>query len=139
MDEMGGPYTISVSSDDDITQMGSAPIELGNDHRIEFIMEWSNNRSDWTMDKDHYKDVINDYISGKVKIQGEHPQDVMTAMDTFFHVGKMLMDNPEIDTVPPEYLNNLLKTLNKYPQYQELLQDLLHILKKHESPQTRSI
>ena len=22
--------------------MGSAPIELGNDHRIEFIMEWSN-------------------------------------------------------------------------------------------------
>ena len=46
----------------------------------------------------------------------------------------MLMDNPEIDTVPPEYLNNLLKTLNKYPQYQGLLQDLLLILKKHETP-----
>ena len=114
--------------------MGSAPIELGNDHRIEFIMEWNNNRSDWTMDKDHYKDVINDYISGKVKIQGEHPEDVMTAMDTFFHVGKMLMDNPEIDTVPPEYLNNLLRALNKYPQYRELLVDLVAILKKHETP-----
>jgi len=86
------------------------------------------------MEKDHYKDVINDYINGDVKIKGEHPQDVLVAMDTFFHVGKMLMDNPEIDTVPPEYLNNLLKTLNKYPQYQELLQDLLLILKKHESP-----
>jgi len=84
------------------------------------------------MNKDHYKDVINDYINGKVGIQGDHPKDVLVAMDTFFHVGKMLMDNPEIDTVPPEYVNNLLKTLNKYPQYQELLIDLLAILKKHE-------
>ena len=83
------------------------------------------------MNKDHYKDVINDYIDGKAKIQGDHPKDVLVAMDTFFHVGKMLMDNPEINTVPPEYLNNLLKTLNKYPQYQGLLQDLLAILKKH--------
>ena len=83
------------------------------------------------MNKDHYKDVINDYIDGKAKIQGEHPKEVLVAIDTFFHVGKMLMDNPEIDTVPPEYLNNLLQTLNKYPQYRELLLDLLAILKKH--------
>ena len=41
------------------------------------------------------------------------------------------MDNPEIQTVPPEYVNNLLKTLNKYPQYRELLIDLLDILKRH--------
>ncbi len=86
------------------------------------------------MNKDHYKDVINDYINGKAKIEGEHPQEVLVAIDTFFHVGKMLMDNPEIETVPPEYITNLLKSLNKYPQYQELLQDLLLILKKHESP-----
>ena len=86
------------------------------------------------MEKDYYKRVINDYIDGKTKIEGEHPQDVLVAMDTFFHVGKMLMDNPELDSVPPEYLNNLLKTLNKYPRYKELLQDLLSILKKHETP-----
>ena len=86
------------------------------------------------MDRDRYKEVIDDYIDGKTRIQGDHPEDVMVAFDTFFHVGKMLMDNPEIDTVPPEYLNNLLKTLNKYPQYQGLLQDLLSILKKHETP-----
>ena len=85
------------------------------------------------MNKDHYKDVINDYINGKVGIQGEHPEEVRIAIDTFFHVGKMLMDNPEIDVVPPEYITNLLKSLNKYPQYQGLLQDLLVILKKHES------
>ena len=86
------------------------------------------------MNEEYYKDVINDYINGKTKIQGDHPRDVLVAMDTFFHVGKMLMDNPEIDTVPPEYLTNLLKTLNKYPQYKELLEDLVSILKKHESP-----
>ena len=86
------------------------------------------------MNKDHYKDVISDYINGKAKIEGEHPQEVLVAIDTFFHVGKMLMDNPEIETVPPEYITNLLKSLNKYPQYQELLQDLLLILKKHETP-----
>ena len=84
------------------------------------------------MNKEYYKDVINDYINGKAKIQGDHPDDVMIAIDTFFHAGKMLMDNPEIDSVPPEYLNNLLQTLNKYPQYRELLIDLLQILKKHE-------
>ena len=83
------------------------------------------------MNEEHYKEVINDYINGKVGIKGEHPEDVMTAIDTFFHAGKMLMDNPEIQTVPPEYVNNLLKTLNKYPQYQDLLMDLLAILKKH--------
>ena len=83
------------------------------------------------MNEEYYKDVINDYIDGKAKIKGDHPEDVMTAIDTFFHAGKMLMDNPEIQTVPPEYVNNLLKTLNKYPQYRELLIDLLDILKRH--------
>ena len=80
---------------------------------------------------EYYKEVINDYIDGKAKIQGDHPEEVMVALDTFFHAGKMLMDNPEIDSVPPEYVNNLLKTLNKYPQYRELLIDLLDILKRH--------
>ena len=83
------------------------------------------------MYEEYYKEVINDYIDGKAKIQGDHPDDVMMAIDTFFHAGKMLMDNPEIQTVPPEYVNNLLKTLNKYPQYRELLIDLLDILKRH--------
>ena len=81
--------------------------------------------------EEYYKEVINDYIDGKATIKGEHPQEVLVAIDTFFHVGKMLMDNPEIQTVPPEYVNNLLKTLNKYPQYQDLLMDLLAILKRH--------
>ena len=84
--------------------------------------------------QDYYKKVINDYVNGDVKIQGDHPKEVEVAIDTFFHMGKILMDNPEITTVPPEYVNNLLKALKKYPQYQPLLMDLLNILKKHETP-----
>ena len=83
-------------------------------------------------DKNYYREVIEDYCDGKATIKGEHPKEVLVAIDTFFHAGKMLMDNPEIQTVPPEYVNNLLKVLNKYPRYQELLIDLLAILKKHE-------
>ena len=80
--------------------------------------------------REHYKKLINDYIAGKATIKGEHPKDVLVAMDTFFHVGKMLMDNPELSTVPPEYVENLLKALAKYPQYNELTLDLIGIINR---------
>ena len=83
------------------------------------------------MNKEHYKEVIEDYIAGRATIKGEHPQEVLVAIDTFFHVGKMLMDNPEIETVPPEYVNKLLSALSAYPQYEDLLLDLVKILEKH--------
>ena len=87
------------------------------------------------MDKDkkvieRNKRAIEDYISGKAKIQGEHPEEIMVAIDTFFHVGKMLMDNPELNTVPPEYVENLLKALAKYPRYNELTLDLIRIINR---------
>ena len=84
--------------------------------------------------QDRYKKLINDYCDGKATIQGDHPKEVMTAMDTFFHMGKILMDNPELTTIPPEYVNKLLTALSKYPQYRELLLDLIAILKRHETP-----
>ena len=87
------------------------------------------------MDKDkrieeRNKRAIEDYISGKVGIKGEHPEEIMVAIDTFFHVGKMLMDNPELNTVPPEYVENLLKALAKYPRYNELTLDLIRIINR---------
>ena len=84
------------------------------------------------MDRDRYKEVINDYVDGKVKLRGEHPKDVMEAIDSFFMAGKMMVDYPEMDTVPGEYVDKLLKTMVKYPQYHELIQDLIQILKRHE-------
>ena len=84
------------------------------------------------MDRDRYKEVIEDYIDGKVKLRGEHPKDVMEAIDSFFMAGKMMVDYPEMDTVPGEYVDKLIKTMAKYPQDHELIQDLIQILKRHD-------
>ena len=82
--------------------------------------------------KEYYDNLINDYIDGKAKIKGDHPEEVRTAIDSFFHAGKMLVDHPEVHTIPPEYVEKLLASLAPYPQYHELLLDLIHILRTVE-------
>ena len=84
------------------------------------------------MERDHHK-VIEDFVSGKAKLQGEHPEDVVEAINAFFHAGKMLIDVPELEYIPSEYITNLLKVLSKYPEYRYLALDLVEILKQHES------
>ena len=42
----------------------------------------------------HFEFLINRYSEGKTKIQGEHPEDVRIAIDTFFKAGKMIVDHP---------------------------------------------
>ena len=87
------------------------------------------------MDKDKIKrhnDIINDYVNGKVKLKGEHPKDVMEAIDSFFMAGKMMVDYPEMTTVPGEYVDKLIKTMAKHPQYHSLVMDLIEILKRHD-------
>ena len=78
--------------------------------------------------KEYYDDLITQYVNGKAKIKGEHPEEIIKAIDTFFHAGKMLVDNPEIEFIPQEYVTQLLETLAKYPQYYDLLMDLIKIL-----------
>ena len=52
----------------------------------------------------HFEFLINRYSEGKTKIQGEHPEDVRIAIDTFFKAGKMIVDHPEIEMIPAEYI-----------------------------------
>ena len=82
--------------------------------------------------KEYYDNLINDYVDGKASIKGDHPEEVMKAIDSFFHAGKMLVDHPEIESIPPEYVNKLLSSLAQYPQYHSLLIDLLQILEEGE-------
>ena len=82
--------------------------------------------------KEYYDTLINDYIDGKTTIKGEHPEEVRTAIDSFFHAGKMLVDHPEVGVIPPEYVEKLLASLAPYPQYHGLLTDLIHILQTGE-------
>jgi len=78
--------------------------------------------------REYYESLINDYVDGKASIKGDHPEEVTKAIDSFFHAGKMLVDHPEIESIPPEYVNKLLASLAQYPQYYDLLMDLIKIL-----------
>ena len=82
--------------------------------------------------KEYYDNLINDYVEGRARIRGEHPEDVMKAIDSFFHAGKMLVDHPEIGNIPTEYVHKLLSSLAKHPQYHSLLMDLLVIIQDGE-------
>ena len=83
----------------------------------------------------HFEFLINRYSEGKTKIQGEHPEDVRIAIDTFFKAGKMIVDHPEIEHIPPEYVEKLLSTLAQHPQYHPLLLDLIEILNNSDDLQ----
>jgi len=82
--------------------------------------------------KEYYDNLINDYVEGRARIRGEHPEEVMKAIDSFFHAGKMLVDHPEIGNIPQEYVHKLLSSLAKHPQYHSLLMDLLLIIQDGE-------
>ena len=76
----------------------------------------------------HFEFLINRYSEGKTKIQGDHPEDVRIAIDTFFKAGKMIVDHPEIEMIPAEYISSLISTLSKYPRYAILVKELMIIL-----------
>ena len=82
--------------------------------------------------RDRHSKIINDYVNGDVKLKGEHPKDVMEAIDSFFMAGKMMVDYPEMETVPGEYVDKLIKTMAKHPEYHSLVMDLIAILKRHD-------
>tara|TARA_R100001443_G_scaffold30147_2_gene43663 strand:- start:1655 stop:1936 length:282 start_codon:yes stop_codon:yes gene_type:complete len=82
--------------------------------------------------REYYNNLITDYIDGKKIIKGEHPKEVKEAIDSFFHAGKMLMEYPELEHVPTIYIEKLLKALAKYPQYGELVMELIAILNYEE-------
>ena len=82
--------------------------------------------------REYYENLINDYIDGKASIKGDHPEEVMKAIDSFFHAGKMLVDHPEIGHIPTEYVEKLLSSLAQYPEYHTLLIELLQIIGEGE-------
>ena len=82
--------------------------------------------------KEYYDNLINDYVEGRARIRGDHPEEVMKAIDSFFHAGKMLVDHPEIGHIPAEYVENLISTLAQHPEYHPLVVDLIGILNDGE-------
>ena len=55
------------------------------------------------------------------------PKDLQVAINTFVEQYNIMEEN-NLDTIPPEYTTNLLETMAKYPEHNNILLDLLDII-----------
>ena len=55
------------------------------------------------------------------------PQDVQDAINTFITQTNIL-EEYDLDSIPPEYTMNLLKTLGKYPEFINVTFELMDII-----------
>jgi|TARA_B100001094_G_C18174792_1_gene797281 hypothetical protein len=60
---------------------------------------------------------------GELVVRDHFPEDVKVAVTAFLAAGKMMVDEG-LDYLPSDYLVNLLETLSKYPEYNNLTMDL---------------
>jgi len=81
----------------------------------------------------YFEYLVNSYDKGTAQIQGDHPQEVKVAIDSFFKAAKILVDHPEIEHIPTEYVDKLLSSLAQYPQYHKLVLDLVEIIHQGEN------
>jgi len=77
------------------------------------------------------KKVNDDLIRFKnLKIlDGNIPEDLRKAVEAFLEQA-VIIGEYNLDFMPEEYLENLLVTMSKYPEYNKLLLDLVRILKR---------
>jgi len=57
------------------------------------------------------------------------PKDLQIAINTFIEQFN-IMEEHNLETIPTEYSISLLETMRKYPEYNNILLDLIHILEK---------
>ena len=58
-------------------------------------------------------------------------KDLTEAIQTFIQQA-IIVGEYELDSMPPEYMENLLKTMAKYPEYNKVTLDLMKILKSND-------
>lgn len=56
------------------------------------------------------------------------PEDLTKAINTFIQQA-IIVGEYELDYLPHQYVENLLSTMSKYPEYNKLTLDLINILK----------
>tara|TARA_B100000214_G_C23754402_1_gene529286 strand:+ start:372 stop:638 length:267 start_codon:yes stop_codon:yes gene_type:complete len=74
--------------------------------------------------KQKYDRVMHRVQKGDYHIKEHFPKDVQVAVESFFRATKMMIDEG-LDTVPNEYLINVIDTLSKYPEYNKITMDLV--------------
>jgi len=63
------------------------------------------------------------------KLREEYQEEVKVAVKSFLEATKMVMTE-NLETIPHEYLTNMLEVLVKYPETQPIAWELVQILKK---------
>ena len=66
-----------------------------------------------------------------IGVQEHVPEDLAAAINTFL-AQAIIIGEYELDAMPPEYMENLLKVMSKYPEHSLLLMELIKILKESE-------
>ena len=66
-----------------------------------------------------------------LKIREDIPDDLRIAIKSFLNQA-VIVGEYDLDHMPSEYLENLLKTISKYPEHSILLMELIKILKQSE-------
>ena len=57
------------------------------------------------------------------------PKDLTVAIQTFIQQAVIIGEH-DLDSMPPEYMKNLLEVMGRYPEYNKVTLDLIEILKK---------
>ena len=78
--------------------------------------------------REQFNKLMDDYRSGRKGIQPGHPDEIQNAIKSFLDFSLILTEYPDIQHIPPEVVENLLKTLSKYPEYNRLTLELIDIL-----------
>ena len=65
------------------------------------------------------------------KVTEGTPEDLSKAIQTFIQQA-VIIGEYELDSMPPEYLQNLLDVMGRYPEYNKVTLDLLKILKSND-------
>ena len=78
------------------------------------------------------KEVKKDLVRMKgLRINPNTPEDLTIAIKTFIQQA-IIVGEWELDSMPGQYVDNLLLTFAKYPQYHDIMNELLKILNEYE-------
>ena len=64
-------------------------------------------------------------------VRGDIPKDLSTAIETFIKQA-IIIGEYELDYMPIEYMESLLKTFAKYPEHATTFMDMIEILEENE-------
>jgi len=75
--------------------------------------------------------VMNRVLKGDFKVQEHFPEEIRIAVESFLEASKMMVDE-KLEFLPGEYLVNLLETLQKYPEYNNITMNLVKSILKED-------